>query len=91
MIMDEFTWGKVVKTHQIGEYTIIEFHPKQYRRGVFKGEYAWHTEYHPYIGKNDTNRSFESLDMALIGAIFYKREGPNAQGPDYVRRMLPEE
>ncbi len=82
----EFVWGPVVKVHDIGEYSIVEFHPQLFKNCCGTGEYEKErTEFHPYINGKDTCRGFNSLDEALIGTICYKNLGGNERLSDYLR------
>ena len=78
LIEKEFTWGSVVKIHCIGEYQIVEYIDKRDKK----------TFYHGYINYNDINRSYLSLDSALIGCIGYKHEGGNGKAAMYFEKMI---
>ena len=58
-IEQEFVWGRIIKTHCVSEYQIIEYSPER----------AGGISYHTYINFKDTNTSNDSLDGALITAI----------------------
>ena len=78
LITDEYSWGKVIKVHCIGEYQIVESIGKR------DGEVHWHG----YINYRDTNTSYSSLDSALIGCIGIKYEGGNGKAAMYFCRMV---
>lgn len=78
LIVKEYTWGKVVKVHCIGEYQIVEAIGKR------SGETQWHG----YINYRDTNTSYSSLDYALVGCIGIKYEGGNGRAAMYFCRMV---
>lgn len=78
IIEKEFTWGNVIKIHYIGEYQIVEYIDKRDKK----------TFYHGYINYSDINRSYSSLDSALIGCIGYKREGGNGKAAMYFDKMI---
>ena len=78
LIREEFTWGKVIDIHCIGEYQIIEYESKT------APKHLWHT----YINYADTNNSYMSLDSALIGCIGRKYEGANGKAAMYFEKMI---
>ena len=78
LIREEFTWGKVIDIHCIGEYQIVEYIDKRDKK----------TYYHGYINYIDTNHSYLSLDSALIGCIGYKHEGGNGRAAMYFEKMI---
>lgn len=73
----KFVWGRVEHVHRIGEYVVVEYTSRDGKR-----------LFHPYVGKEDTCLSEESLDGAIIAAIGYKAEGPNGQAAYYFRKMI---
>jgi hypothetical protein len=74
-----FTWGSVVQIHEIGEYSIVESTQRDDNTASF----------HPYVNGKDFNRSFETLDIALLAAIAHKYEGDlNSQAVWYMCKML---
>lgn len=78
LIEKEFAWGDVFQTHCIGEYQIVEYIDKRNSKKY----------YHGYINYSDTNRSYSSLDSALIGCIGYKYEGGNGKAAMYFEKMI---
>lgn len=54
-----FTWGKIVKIHNIGPYTIVEYTDKSTK--------AYH--FHIYVDGKCTGTSTLTLDGALLSAI----------------------
>jgi len=56
-IEQEFGWGRVIKTHVIGNYQIIEYNDQE------------KTRFNPFINFKNCHTSFISLDNALIGVI----------------------
>lgn len=81
----KFPWGKVVDTHEIGEYRIIEYHPYVYVDGCGTRDLHEHTEFHPLLdGKG--GYSYSTLDMALIGVIARKHGDTEAAG--YFAKMI---
>lgn len=84
-----FTWGKLIKLHEIGDYTIGEYHPR-----ITKGCELTHKinydekEYHCWINDEDINISADTLDNALILAIAYKHDGCNSHAGEYFIKMI---
>ena len=78
LIREEFTWGKVIDIHCIGEYQIIEYEDKNTH------EIFWHG----YVNYEDTNCAYSSLDSALIGCIGIKNEGLGGRASMYFERMI---
>lgn len=79
-IETEYHWGKVVKTHCVGDYQIIED----------KREYNGKEEicFHLYINFVDRHISYESIDKALIGAICCKYDGCDERLSGYINKAL---
>jgi len=84
----DFPWGKIVKIHEIGEYMILEYHPRITVGCVVTNDLTDATEFHPYINGKDTNTSYKSLDHAMVGAIAIKHEGGNTRADVYFCRMI---
>jgi len=86
----EFTWGEVIKIHEIGEYAIVEYHPWKSEGCIVLSGQPDMTEtlFSYYIDGEDCSQSAESLDEALAGCIAYKHEGANAQAGVYFMRMI---
>lgn len=78
-IRRDFTWGRIIDIHTVGDYQIIEYIPKRNKEERC---------FHPYIGFNDTNTSYETLDKALTGVIFEKYEGHMNQLNYYVWKIM---
>ena len=76
---EQFTWGRIIKIMEIGDYTIAEFHHRHHESMV---------EYHLWINGKDTRTSYDSLDSALAGAIARKYEGCNTQAGYYFMKMI---
>jgi len=72
-IETEYTWGKIITTHSIGDYQIIEDHKNNF---------------HLYINFKDTNTSYSSIDTALIGGVCRKYDGINERLSGYVCKAL---
>jgi hypothetical protein len=85
-----FPWGPIVRIHKVGPYEIVEFlvdrsnhSPHQPEALIDHGT----TAFHPYIDGRDTSRSYWTLDSALVGAVGYRREGPNGRAATYFDLM----
>lgn len=84
-----FSWGKVIKTYEIADYAIIEYHPWVYKNGCGTGMIdSEELEYSCYIGGKAIGRSADSLDAALVVCIAYKYDGCNSQAASYFMRMI---
>ena len=84
-----FTWGEAVEKHEIGEYTIIEYHPHEYVNCCSTGKVDYSkTEYSCYINHNPISRSTESLDAALACCIAYKLDGANTRADRYFMKSI---
>jgi hypothetical protein len=86
----EFTWGTIIELHEVGEYTIAEYHPWKSDNGkILMGEPdGKKTEFHGWVSGEDTSHSWLSLDDALAGLISYKYEGHNGQAGYYFMKMV---
>lgn len=84
----KYTWGKLVKIHEIGEYKVVEYFSYKYENNHRTDGYEETASFHPYINDQDTNNSYESLDAALVGVIAYKQDGPNSQAARFFMKMI---
>lgn len=88
-----FPWGPIQQVHQISGIQIVEYladnstiaNPSEHT-------YSEHGQprFHPYLDGRDMGMSFTTLDNALVGAIAYRREGPNSRAATYFNRMTGE-
>lgn len=76
-IEQDFHFGKVIKTHTIGEYQIIEYINDD-------GE----VRFTAYINYKEMCKAFPSLDETLTDVICYKYDGANSQANDYLWKMI---
>lgn len=67
---------RIIDTHQIGEYQLIETYDES--RSYF----------HIYINGKRIGHHEASIDAALITAIAYKHDGLNSQAAHYFCRMI---
>jgi hypothetical protein len=67
LIKEEFPWGRVIDIHCIDNYQIVEFERN------FTNKLLWHG----YIDYKDSNKSFESLNSALIGCMNIRQQHEN--------------
>jgi len=90
-----FTWGKVVDSHEIGPYQIVEYHP--YKSGAapvdergrrLPREVEAQTMFHVYFDGEDTNQSTQTLEGAMLVAISHKKLGRHAPGLAMLCRAL---
>lgn len=78
LIEREFTWGRVVKIHCVGEYQIVEYIDRRDHK----------TCYHIYINYTDASNSYSSLDAALVGCVGCKYEGRGGRAAMYFEKMI---
>ena len=72
----KFTWGQPVKWHEIGPYTLLEFHPYKHERiGGRTNEFLEETEFHGWLDGKDCHESWPSLETGIIGLIRDKYKG----------------
>lgn len=85
-----FVWGKVKEVHVVGDYQIIEYHPRACTEsGHITRDIDYDkTLFHPCIDWEDAHGSYISMDEALIGVIAYRAEGPNGRAAMYFCRMI---
>jgi hypothetical protein len=80
---NRFPWGRIVRTHAIGDYEIIE--------AVWDCPYSPSLHgtlgFFPYAHGESIHRHYRTLDDALVGVIAYRREGPNGRAAEYFRKM----
>jgi hypothetical protein len=86
--LKDFPWGKVAHVHEVGEYQIVEYHPRVAVGCTLTKELHDHTEFHPYINGKNTSTSYRSLDAALVGVIAHKHDGANTRADVYFCRMV---
>lgn len=86
----KFHWGEPIAWHQIGPYTIIEYHPWEvvgFR--IIHGSPSKETSFHGWIDGKDEHESWPTLETAIIGLIAAKYAGMNNGGLGYrICRML---
>lgn len=71
-----FPWGQIVKDHEIGHYTIREYHPRQRKGGeVLRQIDQTVTQFHGYINGKDVHESWNSLEDAMAGLIVRRLVG----------------
>jgi hypothetical protein len=90
-MMDKISWlGKVLGVHSIGEYHLVEFKPKVYEDCTPKvpTEYATESLFTGFIGTNQINISYSSLDEALVSLIAIKHCGSNTVAGEYFMKMI---
>lgn len=79
-----FTWGKIIDVHIIGEYAFVEYHPWILDGCIVKtGQPSKEIQFHPYILGKDLSHSFNTLDEALAFCIAYKYDGCNTKAHRY--------
>lgn len=88
---ERFPWGRIINTHTIGPYEIVEYaergadnHPTHPRKET--GLILWHVTM-SQLRDSWSGESFCSLDRALIGCIDRARNGSTRATP-YAARVL---
>lgn len=98
---ERFTWGRVLKTHVVGEdYAIVEYAPRKPGNRTVD-EFDPSPQFSVFVtgargSASDTGHSYHSLDEALIAAIAWKHEqardginaAANSRAVKYVCKML---
>lgn len=90
-MIESTAWlGKFVAFHELGEYSIIEYKPKKHTN---TGLITWETfetesDYKPFINGKDTNRSYDSIESAIIAAIAIKYDGCNTRADEYFMKAI---
>jgi len=86
---EQFTWGNVVRIHELGRYAIAEFHPwKAKGVQVFVGQESKETSFHTWVDGRDISCSWGTLEGAIAGAIAWKYDGANSQAGELFCRMI---
>ena len=87
-----FTWGEAIKIHEIGEYTIVEYHPWEYKNNstTTRLDYS-NSEYSCYLNHQHLGLSTYTLDEALATCIAYKHDGINSHAAHYFMKMIKKE
>lgn len=90
IIKDGFTWGKLVRFHEIGKYLIVEFKGIKFDgvSPVTHREYENKSSFHPYYIGYDFNTSYESLDSAIVGVIAMRHDGHNTKADRYFMKAI---
>ena len=85
-----FPWGRIVDTHTIGPYTIIEYaergadnHPTHPRKET--GRNLFHVPIRP---DGHSGESYASLDLALIGSIDRRVNDGSSRATYYAAAVL---
>jgi len=81
----KFTWGQPVKWHEIGPYTLLEYHQHDYDAfSGTSGKFSKEVSFHGWIEGKDTHESWPSLETGIIGLIARKYVGLNNNRIAYV-------
>jgi hypothetical protein len=84
----KFPWGRVVNTHTIGDYEIVEYYSWIYKDGGKTRQTEDATMFHPYHQGKDLCVSYSSLEESMIGMVAWKYEGGNSRAAQYFFRMI---
>lgn len=84
-----FTWGEAIKRHDLGIYSLIEYHPHEYDGNYLTGKIDYNnTEYSCYVEGHNIGRSAGSLEYAIALCLAYKADGINSSAAMYFIRMI---
>jgi hypothetical protein len=85
----EYTWGNIIKIHEMPDYAIIEYHP-WIVKGVTVTRIGNEDKimYAGYVKGKCINETWNTFDDAIIGCIAYKYEGPNHMAEYYFTKMI---
>lgn len=76
----EFTWGMIGKIHDIGRYSIVEYHAYMDKAHSIATSSAMEVEiessFHVYVDGVDCSRHCNTLEQALVTAIAYGVKAP---------------
>lgn len=79
-----FTWGKLIAIHEIGRYSVVEYHPEIFKDCASTGKTSrTKKQFHPYLDGHDLSEGHHSLESALAAAIAYNLEGCNHRADRY--------
>lgn len=89
-MIDSIKWlGKFVKTHEIGDYIILEYKPTKYEGcAPLKGQYEDESRFCPFVNCKSTNCTYSTLEMAIVSAIAYKFDGANSRAAEYFMKSI---
>jgi len=84
----QYTWGEVIKIHDFGIYSVIEYFEWN-REGVSvkTGYSSSEVAFTSYVDGKAINYEFHSFDEAVIAAVAYKLTG-NVVVVDFIMKML---
>lgn len=84
----QYTWGEVIKIHDFGIYSVIEYFEWQ-RDGVYvkTGCSSNDVVFSPYVDGKAINYQYGSFDEAIIAAVAHKRTG-NSVVVDFIMKMI---
>ena len=87
---EKFTWGELIAIHDIGDYSVVEYHSGK-RDGIrilVDVPDTDVTEYSCYLKGQYIGRGTDSLDSALATCIAYKRDGNNSRAAAFFMKMI---
>ena len=87
---NDVAWlGEAVAVHTVGDYEIVEYHPRISEQSALIHKIDWDSSlFSVYINGRRTGQGFSTLRSALVGAIAYEAEGPNHHADYYFLRMI---
>ena len=75
---DPFTWGTLVKIHDIGRYSFVEYKAYEFIESQSTGKFEEQSSFSVYVDGEATSSSCKSLEHALLYAIAYGKLEVNA-------------
>jgi len=85
-----FTWGEIVAIHEIGNLSVVEYHPwKKDGVTICTGDADMESlQFHGYIDGKSVSESWNTLDRALVGLICQKHDGYSSRAAYYIFKMI---
>lgn len=83
MNLENFVWGTVIKVHEIGDMSVVEYREAEYRKHE-----TGKLQFQGCLNDADTGHSYDTLDQAIVGTLAIKYEGFNSQAAIYFWRMV---
>jgi len=86
----EFSWGPIVKVHEVGVYQFVEFLRDYSRTSSTRDLSEEHGKpaFSVYIRGRDTHVSADTIEEAMAIAMSYRFDGPNSQAAHFFMKMI---
>ena len=80
----KFVWGEPIRWHQVGPYTLLEFHPwRADGCTLLHGCPSERVSFHGWVDGEDAHESWPTLETCIAGLIGLKYAGNNNGGVGY--------